>query len=221
MVDQFKLLARHAAYAGLDLVFPPYCVHCGRVGSLLCPRCVASISASEPRYLPQLDQIWVVGHYEGAVRDAIHALKYEGVKRIAEPLGDLLAGAVTGTGRNIDLVIGVPLASERLRERGYNQAALIARRVAERIGLPEAPDAVTRIRNTVSQVELSAAERRENVKGAFRADPERVKGRQVLIIDDVLTTGSTLSACAEALRLAGASQVFGGAIGGAGHGMDR
>ena len=221
MVGQFKLLARQAVYMGLDLIFPPYCVHCGRVGSLFCPRCIATISASEPRHLSQLDQIWVVGQYEGAVRDAVHALKYDGVQRAAEPLGDLLAETLANSGQQIDLVAGIPLGAGRLRERGYNQAALIARRVAERIGVPEVPDAVTRTRDTLSQVELSATERRENVKGAFRAEPDHVKGRQVLIIDDVLTTGSTMSACAEALRLAGAAQVFGGAIGGAGHGTDR
>ncbi len=221
MVDQVKLLVRQAVFVGLDLVFPPYCVHCGRVGSLLCPRCVASIAPSEPRHLPEFEQIWVVGHFDGAVRDAVHALKYDGMRRVAEPLGDLLAGLIEDSGQVPDLVVGIPLSSQRLAERGYNQAGLIAHRVAERLGVPDELEAVTRVKNTASQVDLSAAERQENVKDAFRAEPGQVAGRRVLVIDDVLTTGSTMSACAEALRLAGASQIFGGAIGGAGHGMDR
>ncbi|HML20052.1 MAG TPA: ComF family protein [Aggregatilinea sp.] len=162
-----------------------------------------------------------MGHFDGAVRDAVHALKYDGMRRVAEPLGDLLAGLIEDSGQVPDLVVGIPLSSQRLAERGYNQAGLIAHRVAERLGVPDELEAVTRVKNTASQVDLSAAERQENVKDAFRAEPGQVAGRRVLVIDDVLTTGSTMSACAEALRLAGASQIFGGAIGGAGHGMDR
>ncbi len=221
MIDHFKLLMRQAVYTGLDLVFPPYCVYCGRVGSLICPRCLTTISTSEPRDFPLLDHIWIAGKYEGAIRDAVHALKYGGVQRAAEPLGDLLAEAISRQGPCIDVIAGVPLAAGRLQERGYNQAALIARRVAERLGVADVPDALARIKATASQVDLSAAERRENVKGAFAAEARRVRGKRILVIDDVLTTGSTMSACAEALRMAGAAQVFGGAIGGAGYGTDR
>ena len=103
-------------------------------------------------------------------------------------------------------MIPVPLARERERERGFNQALLLARRIASRLELPTRPRWLARVRATRPQSDLSAAERRANVRGAFRAS-RRVAGRHVVVVDDILTTGATLGECARALREAGAWRV--------------
>ena len=107
---------------------------------------------------------------------------------------------------HFDVIVPVPLHRARERERGFNQAALLARRIGRRLAVPTRPRWLARIRPTRPQSELSAGERRANVRGAFRAS-RRVAGRHVLVVDDILTTGATVDACARALRDAGAQRV--------------
>jgi ComF family protein len=165
--------------------------------------------------IPALDEMRVGVAYEGAASAAIHAFKYERQTRLVEVLGDVLCRALRDVGWPIEIVTAVPLHANRLRERGYNQSALLAHYVARSREWVCVPEAVERVRETDSQVGLNAAERRANVAGAFSAVPMLVEGTHVLIIDDVLTTGATLSACAEALRAAGARGVYGAAVSGA------
>lgn len=107
-----------------------------------------------------------------------------------------------------DVVIPVALFRQRQRQRGYNQAELVASALAEFLAVPLAAEGLVRTRETRSQVGLDASQRADNVRGAFRASPAWVEGRAVLLVDDLFTTGATLAACAEALRGAGAVQVF-------------
>lgn len=127
-------------------------------------------------------------------------------------LGDALAAQVSefvaGLNWPVDLIVPVPLGRSRMKERGYNQVALIARPLSMALRIDYAPDALTRIRETRSQVGLTKSERRQNVHEAFHASRTRVQGRTVLLMDDVATTGSTLSSCAEAFYAAGARDVF-------------
>ncbi len=156
-----------------------------------------------------LDDVRAAVRYSEAVRAAVHAFKYEGVTHLRELFGEWLCGVLSDVDWHVDVVTAVPLHARRLRERGYNQAALLAQDLAERFRWAFVPQALVRTRETASQAQLNAHERRQNVAGAFVAAPRSVRGRGVLVVDDVLTTGATLTACAEALRAAGATHVFG------------
>jgi len=137
----------------------------------------------------------------------MHWFKYRGRTVLAEPLGELMAAYWTQHPMPIDVVVPVPLHAARLRERGYNQAALLAHEMARRVGLTVDERVLLRQRATAPQVELDAEQRKENVQQAFRCSGNGLKGRRVLLIDDVCTTGATLEACAIALYDGGAREV--------------
>jgi ComF family protein len=139
---------------------------------------------------------------------AVQALKYEGLRALAEPLGEVLAQCWSRAPYAATVVLPVPLHAARLRQRGYNQSLLLAREFARRVDLPVQGDVLVRERNTRSQVGLSGNERQANVSGAFRCRSDALRGEKVLLIDDVLTTGATLEACAGALGDAGVDGVW-------------
>ena len=152
------------------------------------------------------DAAYSYGFYEDRLRDLIHVYKYDRVEPLAKPLGRLLALALPRD-RAFDVVVPMPLHWQKRWQRGFNQSALLAREVSRRTGFPVAR-ALRRVRNTQAQAGLTNAKRRANVSGAFRAiKPHAVRGKRVLLIDDVLTTGATASSCARALKLAGAAEV--------------
>jgi ComF family protein len=155
----------------------------------------------------QIERIRSVVYLEGAVREAIHQFKYDGRTVLVEPLVDLMAAYWTEHPMSVDVVVPVPLHAARLRERGYNQAALLARELARRIGLPLNERVLVRQRATTPQVGLDARQRRENVQDAFSCSSNDLAGKRVLLIDDVCTTGATLEACAVALYGGGAGSV--------------
>jgi len=180
----------------------------------LCPRCLSKALPATPRSLPAFEAVRVSAGYGEPVSTAIHALKYNHQTRLADVLGNLLAQALQDAQWPVDVVCAVPLHPKRLRERGYNQAALLAGVVAQSQHWSFVPQALSRVRETASQVHLNAQERQANMAEAFAADPRLVAGKSVLVIDDVLTTGATLSACAESLRAAGATRLYGAAVAG-------
>jgi len=207
----------------LDLLFPPCCLGCRQRGALLCVRCRATCQPIPLHVNQRLHQrlgngalVSTTGAYRfnGAVREAIHALKYEQRARAATVLGDLLAAHVHAHPLPADLIVPVPLHAARLRERGFNQAELLAKRLSMQINLPVSMQLV-RVRQTAQQASLHRAERQENVRDAFvwygAPPPPRV-----LLIDDVLTTGATIGAAAAALQAAGAQEVHGLALARAG-----
>ena len=183
----------------------PRCPRChrprgsGREASPDCLECVAW-----PAALAAARWAFVLGP---PASDLVHALKYEGWARLAAPMGDAVARAVGRDAPEGGVVVPVPTTVNRVRARGYNQAALLAHRVALRLGLPQV-DALARTHAAASQTELAPEARKENVRGAFAlSDRDGIVGRPVVLIDDVLTTGATACEAAETLFDAGASGV--------------
>lgn len=199
----------------LAVVFPPHCAVCGEPAPrALCEACTCTAleAADETLAPPELDGAACVGAHAGPLREAILALKFHRRVVLAEPLGGLLAARLASlqTVWQVNLVAPVPSHPRRRRERGVDQTALLAAVLARQMGLQLEPRLLTRTRYTVPQVQLTPEERRQNLdREAFTApEPVRVRGRRVLLIDDVTTTGATLAACAAALRAAGAEAVF-------------
>jgi ComF family protein len=183
------------------LLAPPRCSACDAPAAWLaafCPSCAQAVEHS-----PDGDSRDIAAFvYGGAVARAITRFKYDARPDLARPLGDLLARAVLAHADALDgcLVVPVPLHRTRLAERGFNQAALLGARVARRLRVPMLPLALGRDRDTAKQAKLDRGARLENVAGAFCVrEPERVRGRAVLLVDDVCTTGATLGACSRAL----------------------
>ncbi len=221
------LIAYHLFWNAVDWVFPPRCGGCDQSGERWCEDCQQKVTrlgetccecCGEPLEQPGLCEqcrrrppafkalrSWCA--YRDPARQAIHRLKYRRDIGLAEALAAPLLGQVHALGWKIDVVTSVPLSPARLRQRGYNQASMLAYPVALSLGKPFRAGLLVRNRDTASQVGLSAAERERNVQGAFSARP--VPGQSILVIDDVITTGSTMNACAQALQAAGATAVYG------------
>jgi ComF family protein len=162
---------------------------------------------------PEFDRAVSFGEYAGALRGLTHLLKYDGVLPAAPVLGHLLAEAIGQLERNDDakpLLVPVPLHSSKRGERGFNQAELIVRSARKQLPQQlEVAPLLKRQRATHSQVGLTREERITNMRDAFRVtDPTRVKGRTVIVVDDVMTTGTTVSECARVLKKAGAERVW-------------
>lgn len=211
-----------------DLLFPPRCVGCRQPGPELCERCLATLARfPEPRcprcdlptplprcaacqrgQFPALAGMRVIGPHTDPLQAAIHALKYNRRRALAQPLGDLLAAHWRhAPGAPLDALLPVPLHPARLQERGFNQSALLAEAMAPHLALPVRTDLLQRTRATRPQVGLGRQERLHNVADAFSALPDAAGGSW-LLVDDVCTTGATLQACAAALHAQGAPTVW-------------
>ena len=148
---------------------------------------------------------------EGTIRESIHRLKYNNLRAIAPTLGELLADFLASQQVPGQVLVPVPMHPRRERQRGYNQAHLLAKEAGSRLGIPVVPRILSRIGNTPPQAKSPGVEeRRANVRGSFRClHPFLANGLEVILVDDVCTTGATLEACAMALKRAGAISVWG------------
>ncbi len=229
-------LARKATKAALDTLYPPTCLACRAATDAhgaLCPRCWSAMRFIERPYCerlgtpfeqdlgegllspqamsdpPVFTRARAVARFEdGPARTLVHRLKYSDRAELARPIGRWMARAGADILTGADCLALVPLHPFRLWRRRFNQAAMLAREVARATGKPCTVDALLRVKPTRSQVGLSRAQRAENVQGAFKvADGAALKGQNVVLVDDVLTSGATANAASRALIRAGAKRV--------------
>ena len=232
MPNPLASLLGTATKAALDLVLPHHCLGCGRQGELICPACVSTLVPLEPPFCNICADPGVIGlcrnclsqrrsssNYlsgirapfllEGLMREAIHSFKYRNYRAAAPLFGSLMAGYLAENPLPGEVIVPVPLHQRRLRERGYNQAQLLASELGKAAGLPVEGKLLSRTRNSGPQaLAIDGNLRRANTAGAFVGE-EDLAGAACILVDDVCTTGSTLNACAEALAAAGAAQVWG------------
>lgn len=213
----------------LDLIFPRWCVGCGGEGSFLCQSCQRSLPRVEPPFCPRCGKPQAGGQlcsgcvewsaaidgmrspfrFEGAVREAVHQLKYRNLRALVPLLSGLLNDYMRTCPMPGEVLVPVPLHRKRLRERGYNQSRLLAEGLGRLNNLPVVADCLVRQKHTPPQARTSTVEeRRDNVVGVFACRDDRLQGKQVLLIDDVATSGATLDACATTLKASGAVSVW-------------
>lgn len=221
----------------LAVLFPKRCVSCGAFGVYICPSCFSSIpridtftqvcpeckkpavsGATHPRCKKKysLSGMVTAFPYRGVVTKAIKEIKYRGTYAIIDTCMPFLVRAMRNAGISIDAswcVVPVPLSKKRKRERGFNQAEMIAKGIASAFSIPLYANALQRIRDTSPQADITIPQKRqENVKEAFRSQGDQYVGKHVLLVDDVTTTGATFHACVAPLIRSGAVSVWGIAL---------
>ncbi len=216
--------------AALDLLFPQKCLGCGEEGELLCRTCQKSLPKIVPPICPKcgrpqssgiscpscvswqtsIDGIRSPFKFEGVMRQAVHQLKYKNLRSLAKPLALLLKDYLLQNPLPGQVLVPVPLHRKRLKERGYNQSCLLAQELSKLVNLPVNKDCLRRMKYVLPQAQTkSVDERRDNVKEAFFCTQSQLRCLQVILIDDVSTSGATLDACASTLKAAGAISVWG------------
>ena len=214
----------------LDLLFPQYCVGCGKEGDFLCSSCRQSLPEITPPLCPRcgrpqssgilcpscvawqakIDGIRSPFRFDGVMRQAIHQLKYRNLRALVIPLAKLLHDYLIAYPLSAEVLVPVPLHPKRLRERGYNQSGLLAQELGKLTNLPVVEGCLIRRHHTPPQARTTTVEERwSNTADAFVCRDRELRDRSVLLIDDVSTSGATLDACAAALKDAGANSVWG------------
>lgn len=220
-----------------DFVFPPFCSHCNRrapegLAGGICRDCWAAVKTWRDGQCQRCGQpsaeggslcrhclipgwgcgdVKTIGPFEPPLSEAVHMLKYSDAKSVSRRLGAMMAERIVPDQRynKADLVLAVPLHKARKRERGYNQAQLLAEQLGKTLGIASPEGLVTRARHTRSQTTLNKEQRLSNVEGIFAVhNPDRIKGRSIILVDDVLTTGATIGSCGRSLLSAGAREVL-------------
>jgi ComF family protein len=203
--------------AFLDFLFPPFCIVCRekleKGDRLVCGPCWGRAGGEEAETSPEERGTYARSAYpwNDTLGEILHRFKYGGFTCLGERLGRDLAELADKDPRlrTADLLVPIPLTRVRKIERGFNQSAVLARQVSRRLGIPVEEGAVRRVGRSRSQTTLSPEERLENVRGVFRVRRgERVRGKRIVLVDDVLTTGATTGELAAVLREAGASEVL-------------
>lgn len=212
MIGSFFTFLRLIGEVCFELIFPKFCVGCGKLDTFLCQRCFAEIDFyTLPLSLPNqdsTDQIAVMGRYQGVIKKLVTELKYAGIKEIGLVIGELLADAVIIP--PVEIITAVPLYPDKLRQRGFNQTEIIGQRLSKLLHLPYQP-LLIKTKSTTPQASLTDRHQRlHNLHNCFALNPEYSNQlpASVLLIDDVITTGATLCSCAEVLKQAGIPHVY-------------
>jgi len=217
-IEQFTLSLRSICNRSLDFVFPPTCAVCGGLiapqnPTPVCDSCWDSLEEDRPHYArttiedPFFKDALALYLFSPEFKTIVHLLKYDQKTSTGRRLGHLLASKIPiQYFKKSQLIIPVPIHHTRFRERGYNQAEVIAHGFSECTGIPVDTKSLRRKRSTQTHTKLHKQERRKNIGNAFAATRPR-SGENILLIDDVMTTGATVNECAEALRKAGANEV--------------
>lgn len=213
----------------LDFLFPRRCVECGALGSYVCRKCIKGIKIIPSPICPVcgkqavggkthpgclkvwgLDGLVAACRYEAVAKKLVRKLKYKQVKDVGKVIGDILASRIWKFELPPEVIlVPVPLHSSRKRERGFNQAKFIARDLGRRFSV-RIENSLSRSRKTQSQVKLSRTGRIANVRGAFKVTSNvQIRGKNIVLVDDVYTSGATMNECAKVLKKAGAKSVWG------------
>jgi len=208
-------LIHSAIQAALNVLYPQRCFGCGSENAVLCERCVQRVGRPT---LPEVSGIFAAADYnDGFAKRAIWLLKYRKIRAAAKPLAELLRARIVqrpsfaaALKRGSWIIVPVPLSKKRLRERGFNQSELIARNLSDRMSVKTISDVLYKLKDTPSQVSIKdRKERLTNLTDSFAAKNIRlVKGKNVILIDDVTTTGATIKEARKTLRAAGAKKVI-------------
>lgn len=205
----------------LDLLYPPKCIFCGTLlrssNNLICEKCKKELPFTKNGGILKgnfFTSCVSPLYYEDDVREALLRYKFYRATGYAEPFAELIADCVTEyIDGQVDMISWVPLSRKRLRQRGYDQARLLAEAVSKRMGIP-CVSVLNKKRHTAPQSRTGSAEkRRSNISGAYTVNnPEIVRGKNILLIDDIVTTGSTFSECSRTLGMSGANRVYCAAV---------
>jgi len=228
-----KLILQDWMWNTIDWFFPPHCLGCNIEGEIICPDCYAAIkrvpkntcpycnayvskSGHCPHcnnHKPAYSKFRAFAYYGGVIREAVHHLKYQNDIGVSRVLAGYLLKVVQAENWDFDLIVPVPLSRRKFEQRGYNQAERLAIPLAKDFSTPLSTDALIRIKENDSQVNLDVNSRRENVRGVFEADPAVVKGKKILLVDDVLTTGATMESASQALKDAKSGTIYAVTVG--------
>jgi len=223
----FKLPFSH--WRIIDLVYPPFCCNCGKIGYEICPECFIKIETTHNQNVcpvcggiiiigsncsnclkmhPLFEQARSWGNYTGVLKQVVQNIKYNRGFGIIEYITKPIVQLIKNWGISVDMIVPIPLSKKRKTERGYNQSVLIAKPISQHFNIPMEELALIRSMETRSQVGLNYKERITNVKNAFCADNSICNNKSILLVDDIATTFSTLNESTKALKLAGAQKVF-------------
>jgi len=228
-VDKPTLKLPFSRWRIFDLIYPPFCCYCGKIGYEICLECYTKIETISNHKIclvcgriietgtnctdcmklyPSFEQARSWGVYVGVLKQVVQKIKYKRGFGIIEYITKPLIHFIKNWGISVDMIVPIPLGEKREIARGYNQSFLIAQPISKYFNIPLYEHTLIRSRDTKSQVGLNCEERKTNMKNAFRAEKSACNNKSILLIDDIVTTGSTLNESAKALKLAGAQKVF-------------